>query len=583
MDSAEQRAHPPKVLSVETGRARTARDLDWLQRNIPCEAACPARTDIPGYLEAIAAGEFDEAYRINLRDNVFPSVLGRVCARPCEPPCRHGWPGLGEPVAICWSKRSAADFARREQPVVLPPWYPPSGRRVAVVGGGPAGLAAARDLRLLGHSVVVFERDREPGGLLRTGIPAFRLPREIVEAEIEQVVAHGVEVRCGVAVGRDVALDELLDRFDGVIVATGADRPVIPALPGSGARGVEHGLSFLREANCEGRTAVGRAVVVIGGGFTALDCARMAIRFGAASVTIAYRRGPEDMVVAPGEREEADEEGVRFIFHAAPMSLTADREGRVVALRMIRTRPGEPDERGRRRPVTVAGEEFELTTDHVVLATGQTPDLTWLPEPRPERLLVCGDAAAGSSNLIEAIADGRRAAAELDARLTGARRVGESGEVAEGRGVTRTRADDAIGRHAMPRLALNARGRNDEVETGYSNGAAREEARRCYLCHYKYEIDMSRCIYCDQCVEVKPREACIVKVAGVEQDAEGRITRVIPRAWRLVPPIPPHAYFIQQTECIRCDLCRQVCPVHCISVHKVSWTIGPTSGAPTPT
>jgi len=301
---------------------------------------------------------------------------------------------------------------------------------------------------------------------------------------------------------------------------------------------------------------------------------------GAATVTVVYRRGPQEMMITPGEREEAEQEGVRFVYHATPVALKEGAERRVGSVQLNRTKAGAPDERGRRMPVVVPGDVSELPADHVLFATGQSPDVAWIPDPRPERLLVCGDAAAGSSNLIDAIADGRRAAADLDAQLMGERRVTEGGWVSDGRSLMRTRADDAIPRHSMPLADQAVRGRLDEVELGYSEGAAREEARRCYLCHYKYEIDMSRCIYCDQCVEVKPRDSCIVKVAAVQQDDEGRVVSVIPRQWTLAPPIPSHAYFIQQAECIRCDLCRQVCPVDCISVQKVSWTIGPPGVPP---
>src|SRR4029079_15371591 len=184
------------ALSVSTGESTAAQDLHWLEQNIPCQAACPAGTDIPGYLEAIYQGRYAEAYAINLRDNVFPAVLGRVCSRPCEQACRHGWEGNGEPVAICFSKRSAADFSN-SAPVHLPP-NPATGKTVAIVGAGVAGLTAARDLALAGHRITVFEKHHAPGGMLNQGIPAFRLPRTIIAREIEQVVATGVDIRCGV-------------------------------------------------------------------------------------------------------------------------------------------------------------------------------------------------------------------------------------------------------------------------------------------------------------------------------------------------------------------------------------------------
>ncbi|HMP74014.1 MAG TPA: FAD-dependent oxidoreductase, partial [Kiritimatiellia bacterium] len=235
--NAERGKHD--ALSSLTGVADQPKDFDWLEKNIPCQVACPAKTDIPGYLDAVARGAYEEAYRINLRDNVFPAILGRVCTRPCEPACRHGWEGLGEPVAICFSKRSAADFMERQEPVVVEPVYGRTGKRVVVIGGGAAGLAAARELVLLGHEAVVLEQHEEAGGMMVQGIPEFRLPRELVRREIEQVARTGVEIRCGVTVGRDVELGELIDSYDAVVVAAGTMKPVMPAnLRGVNVRGV---------------------------------------------------------------------------------------------------------------------------------------------------------------------------------------------------------------------------------------------------------------------------------------------------------------------------------------------------------
>ncbi|HEX7812878.1 MAG TPA: FAD-dependent oxidoreductase, partial [Burkholderiales bacterium] len=239
------------ALSISEGTSTAAQDLHWLEQNIPCQAACPAGTDIPGYLEAIYHGKFAEAYEINLRDNVFPAILGRVCSRPCEDACRHGWEGNGDPVAICFSKRSAADFSSRA-PVILKP-AAATGKKVAVIGAGVAGLAAARDLALAGHAVTVLEKHRSPGGMLNQGIPAFRLPRAIIDREIHQIAAIGVKVRCGVNVGTDTTLRQLAGDFDAVVMAAGTLRPNVLDLPGRDLRGLEHGLSFLLQVNEQGR------------------------------------------------------------------------------------------------------------------------------------------------------------------------------------------------------------------------------------------------------------------------------------------------------------------------------------------
>ena len=319
------RSHPPdSALSISplasgTEAASTPQDFHWLARNVPCRAACPAGTDIPGYLEAVYHGRFDDAYRINLRDNVFPGVLGRVCSRPCEDACRHGWEGNGESVAICFSKRSAADLATAP-PAVLPPLFPPTGKRIVVIGAGVAGLAAARDLALFGHAVTVLEKHARPGGMLNQGIPAFRLPRSVIDREIGQVIAQGVELRCGVAVGTDVPLAELVAAYDAVVMAAGTLSPTVIPVPGTGLGGVEHGLDFLLQVNEHERRRVGKRTVVIGGGYTAMDCARTALRLGS-DVTVAYRRGRTDMVVLPGELEEFLAEGGALVNAAAPLSI----------------------------------------------------------------------------------------------------------------------------------------------------------------------------------------------------------------------------------------------------------------------
>ncbi|MEI7969969.1 MAG: FAD-dependent oxidoreductase [Betaproteobacteria bacterium] len=573
--------------------ASTAQDHFWLARNIPCRTACPAGTDIPGYLEAVYQGRFDEAYAINLRDNVFPGILGRVCARPCEDACRHGWAGNGEPVAICFSKRSAADHLSGP-PVVLPVAAAPTGRRVAVIGAGVAGLATARDLALSGHAVTVFERHTRPGGMLNQGIPAFRLPRVLIDREIGQVLALGVTLRCGVAIGRDIALDDLIGDFDAVVLAAGTHRPNLPAVPGAGARGVEHGLRFLLEVNEGGRRAVGARVAVIGGGYTAMDCARTAQRLGA-RVTVYYRRGREDMVVLPGEIDEYRLEGGGLETHVSPSALRQEGDG-VQALAFLRTAASAADAGGRRGYREIPDSLFEVEADHVIWATGQFPQTDWIRGPLAGALVdrdgwlqsgaraqtavakvfAAGDFSLGATSLISAIGHARQCAREVDRFLTGRPRTTEVVRiepVSPARGTGRASGMNAIPLHPMPTLPRAARGPADEVELGYDRGVAPEAASRCYLCHYKFEIIDSRCVLCDECLKVKPVAGCIVEITGITRDEEGCITGYEPMVQGETDSLYYNRLWIDQDQCIRCGQCEAVCPVGAITIQKVS-TVG---------
>ena len=550
------------ALSKESGVVGEAKDFHWLKTNIPCQAACPAGTNIPGYLEAIAQGDFAQAYRINLEDNVFPAALGRVCTRPCEPACRHGWKGLGEPVAICFSKRSAADFLSRNEPVVLEKLFPPTGKRVVVVGAGASGLAAARDLARYGHAVTVLEKHAAPGGMMVQGIPPFRLPRDLVEREIGQIRALGVEIKCGVEVGN---LDDLAKTYDAVVLAVGTTKVNRPDLPGVQARGVHHGLDFLKAVHAGETMTPGPRVVVIGGGFTAVDCARTARRLGGTEVGVYYRRSVSEMYITPGEVEEMAHEGIGFETQVSPEAIL-ENDGVVCGVRFIRTRPGKPDAQGRRGFEPVAGSAFEVPADTVLLGTGQTADTSWMPAVQPSKVVITGDFAAGARSLIDAIADGRRTARQVDALLMGGERLRDAVSIEAASGTGRTREMDELPRQAMPVRPLAERGPAVEVETGYAEEIARTEAKRCYLCHYKYEIDNELCIYCDRCLKVKPVEGCIVKVREMIYDEAGRITGY----HRSTGAKDYNLLYIDQSQCIRCGACKDVCPVACIDIQKVS-------------
>lgn len=576
-------------------RVDAAQDFEWLDRNIPCRTSCPAGTDIPGYLEAIYQGRYGDAYRINLRDNVFPGVLGRVCSRPCEDACRHGREGNGDPVAICFSKRSAADHMA-QPPARLEPIFPPSGRRVAVVGAGVGGLAAAREVALWGHRVTVFEKHARPGGMLNQGIPAFRLPRDLISREIDQITALGVEVRCGVDVGKDFTLDHLAAGHDAVVLAAGTLKPNPIGIPGADLTGVEHGLGFLLAVNEAGRREVGRTVAVIGGGYTAMDCARTALRLGA-RVTVYYRRQRADMVVLPGELEEFLAEGGTLVNEAAPLELVGEH-GRVAGIRFARTASTARQADGRAGFEIAADTGFDVEADQVILAIGQRPETGWIDAALASRLVgrdgwlasgngsetalpnvfVAGDFALGATTLIRAIGHAKQCARRVDRFLTGRERLRD--RVAVGPAVHskspeagttgRTAAMNTIPIHPMPVLAPQARGLEAEVETGYAPPEARAEASRCYLCHYKFEIIDSRCVLCDECIKVKPVPDCIVEIAGLVRDDESRITGYLPVAAGQTDSLYYNRLWIDQDKCVRCGQCEAVCPVNAITIQKVT-------------
>lgn len=565
------------------------RDVGWVQRNIPCQTACPASTNIPAYIWAIADGDYGRAYEINREANVLPGVLGRICSRPCESKCRHGWPGNGEPVGICSLKRSAADLKHAGHRITES-LYTPSGKRVAIIGAGPAGVAAAHDLSILGHDVTIFERESVAGGMLRYGIPEFRLPRDILEIELHNALRLGVELKTGVSIGNgagEIPLARLRADYDAVLLATGCAAAIDLPLENdelgekiSRVNNAEYGFDFLLAMHRGEPKKVGKRVAVVGAGFTALDCARVARRLGGEEVTIHIRTGEEYIPVTKEEIHEAKREDIRFLGLRTPVDLIADANGDLKAVRFVQNRLGGWRDNGRRKAVPIPGSEFEIECDTLLIAIGQRTVHDHLDQPlRLDRwdnaavdqagltsldgVFAAGDYVAGASTVIEAIGHARKVAAGIDRWLMGRTRRVRAVKTTPIAGPQRERAFDFIPRQPMPvtDIAHRCSRGNEEVETGFDPGLAAKEAKRCYLCNLAYQIDPDNCIFCRACIDVAPKN-CIKMVDGVEIQSDGSYGRLTEtNEWNRVGAI-----WIDNNECIRCGACFEVCPTRCISI-----------------
>lgn len=580
------------ALTQAEGESVHPRDIEWVETNIPCQVACPAGTDIPGYIEAINNGQLDEAYAINFRDNIFPGVLGRVCARPCEDACRHGRSPNGESVAICSLKRSSHDLGGSLK--VPPKIKESSGYRVAVVGAGVAGLATARDLALEGHRVIVYEKHHRPGGMLVQGIPSFRLPRDVIELEINQVLSLGIELKCGVNIGNDETLDVLVQSHDAVVLAAGTLNGNRLDVPGNSLPGVEHGLDFLMEVNERGRRDIGSKVTVIGGGYTAMDVARTAVRLGA-DTTVYYRRGQHDMVVLPGEVQELLNENGAMNYFQTPYQFSGKKS--VEQVEFLKTMINV--EEGKQVLGIEKGSSINIDTDSVILATGQRADTQWVSgqtgesimagqsglsivnefdTPHP-KVFVAGDFATGATTLIDAIAHGRKAALRVTRFLTGASSPTKKIKIErkkfatdfEGGQFPRTQEMNVIPIQPVP--VINATDRIDgaEVELGYDQTLTDQAGKRCYLCHYKFEIDNRLCVLCDECVKVKPTDDCILPISDLSLDDDGSVVKYKQLCKGESDSLYYNQLWINQDKCIRCGQCEAVCPVGAISIQKVSF------------
>ena len=511
----------------------------------PCKATCPAETSAQGYVALIREGRYEEALEVVREYNPFPASVGRVCTHPCEAECSRG--RLDAPVAICALKRFAADWVYEhggssEKAVGAGDGITDRpAARIAVVGSGPAGLSCAHHLVRMGYGVTVFESLPAAGGMMRVGIPAYRLPREVLQREIDAIVAEGVEIRLNTPV-RDVNT-LLAEGYAAVFLAIGAHEPQRLGIEGEDAQGVYHGVPFLQAVSLATGTgdlpAVGKRVVVIGGGNTAVDSARTALRLGAGAVAMVYRRSREEMPASSWEIEEAEREGVTLELLTAPVAVVV-KDGRVAGIRCQRMALGDPDESGRRRPVPIPGSEFVIEADTVIAAVAQAPEISFLDKTHglegsdrgtfvvDEKTLATnrpgvfagGDAQRGPGILIWAIADGRRGALSIDRYLRGVDLLTAREQVPlpvvdlQDEEINRIIAAGGVDRSpraAMPMVPVSERVRDfREVELALTEEEARREASRCLACGI--------CSECHLCVRVCKAGAIDHQQTGGEEE-----------------------------------------------------------------
>ncbi len=472
----------------------------------PCQHTCPIEMDIPSYIALIRAKRFEDAYKVLLQSNPFPSVCGRVCDHKCQTKCRRG--NMDEPLAIKFLKRFITDNAPR--PKIEP--VPVSRKeKIAVIGAGPTGLTTARDLALRGYKVTVFEELPKPGGMLAWGIPSYRLPRDILEKEIDNIRALGVEIRLNTRVGRDITMAKLEKDFDYIYLGSGAHKSQKMNCPGEDLKNVFGGVEFLRDFNAnedgwlKGQKTLGKNVAVVGGGNSAIDAARIAVRLGA-NVTILYRRLRQDMPAAQEEIKAAEEEGIKIEYLVAPLKIEGAK-GKVSSITCQRMTLGDFDASGRKRPVAIAGSEFTLKLDSVIAAIGQVPDMSFIDQKSgikinrrdcfevgdefksrtsSPRYFAGGDAVTGPDTVIGAIAAGHQAAEDIDAAIRKA-----NGEPAYEK-PAREKIDVPLiideetveaPQMAMPELSGDRRKMDfSEVELGFTIEDAVQEASRCLRC-----------------------------------------------------------------------------------------------------
>ena len=573
-------------------------DPDYFHKVVDCQWACPAHTPVPEYIRLIAHGRYSDAYMINWRSNVFPGILGRTCDRPCEPACRRVRVEK-EPVAICRLKRVAADYKDDIRDRLPKPASKKNGKRIALVGGGPASLTVARDLAPLGYHCVVFDQDPKAGGMIRTQIPKFRLPDSVIDEECGYIIDLGVDFRPGVRVD---SMNTLLgDNWDAIFVGSGAPRGRDLDIPGrkEAAKNIHIGIDWLSSVSFGHISKIGRRVVVLGGGNTAMDCCRSARRLGGEQVDVVVRSGFEEMKASPWEKEDAMHEGIPIHNYLVPKEFTHEN-GKLTGITFEKVK-AEYDAKGRRKLVPSGEPEQHFPCDDVLVAVGQENSFPWIERdvgiefdqwdmPKVDsktmasthpKIFFGGDAAFGPKNIIWAVAHGHEAAVSIDKRLNGEDindRPAPAVEVmSQKMGIHEWSYDNEIAldkRYKVPHRdkVVALRDIKAEVELGFDEKLALSEAGRCLNCDVQTVFSTSLCIECDACVDICPMDCITFTDNGEESDLRQRLkapaTNVTQDLYVADNLKTGRVMVKDEDVCLHCGLCAERCPTGAWDMQK---------------
>lgn len=566
-------------------------DPDYFHKVVDCQWACPAHTPVPEYIRLIADGRYADAFMINWKSNVFPGILGRTCDRPCEPACRRGRVE-DEPVAICRLKRVAADFKGDVSDRMPPRPTTRNGKKIALIGAGPASLTVARDLAPLGYHIVVYDGDTRAGGMIRSQIPKFRLPEEVIDEEVGYITAMGPEMRLGQRVDSLKAI--LAEDYDAVFVGTGAPRGRDLPIPGrqEGAANIHIGIDWLSSVSFGHITKIGKRVIVLGGGNTAMDCCRSARRLGGDDVKVIVRSGFEEMKASPWEKEDAMGEDIPILNMLVPIAFIHE-DGKLVGMTFDKVR-AEYDARGRRNLVSTGEEPVFHGCDDVLVAVGQENAFPWIErdigltfddrwdmpvvdentfQSSLPNVFFGGDAAFGPKNIIWAVAHGHQAAISIHKFCQG-----EDVAVRPPPGVTVV--SQKMGIHEWSydnNVSLDLRFKvphrdkfaalsdiKAEVELGFDLKLAFNEAQRCLNCDVQTVFDDKLCIECDACVDICPVDSISFTANGEEADLRTRLSAPatnLTQSLYVSKDLKTGRVMAKDEDvCLHCGLCAERCP-----------------------